>query len=57
MERGLKLFKTGEDALKVDDKADDEKGLGRAHNGFMEVPWGGNACKFIVTVKRLEEHH
>jgi len=57
VERRLKLFKTGEDALKVDDKADDEKGLGCAHNGFTEVPWGGNAHEFVVTVKKLEEHH
>lgn len=59
----LGLFKTGEDALEL--KEDKAPHSGKEHSqnvhncdlAFSEIPWGGAAHEFILSIKKLEESH
>ena len=62
MERGLKLFATGEDALELKDRVP-QCGKERSRNArsrdlaFSEVPWGGAAREFMEAIKKLRDPH
>ncbi|KAH9024687.1 hypothetical protein EDB85DRAFT_2292499 [Lactarius pseudohatsudake] len=59
VERGLCIFKTGEDALKLE--RDPETGRSMPRNirgvGFTESLWGSKAREFVKTTTRLTDKH
>lgn len=63
VERGLGLFKTGEDALELKEDTESHSGKERSRNvrsrdlAFSDNPWGGVAREFIRSIKNLEKSH
>ncbi|KAN0125644.1 hypothetical protein V8E52_000851 [Russula decolorans] len=63
VERGLGLFKMGEDALELKEDKEPHCSKERSRNvrsqdlAFSEIPWGGAAREFMLPIKKLDESH
>ncbi|KAN0107510.1 hypothetical protein V8E52_010028, partial [Russula decolorans] len=57
VERGLTLFKSGEDALKVDKEAVRAGSRYSQGLGFVDNPWGEKARQLVKTTCRLDDTH
>ncbi|KAN0113799.1 hypothetical protein V8E52_007271 [Russula decolorans] len=63
VERGLGLFKMGEDALELKEDKEPHCSKERSRNvrsrdlAFSEIPWRGAAREFMLPIKKLDESH
>jgi hypothetical protein len=57
VERGLTLFKSGDDALRADREAVRAGSRYTRGLGFVDNPWGEKVCRLGRTTSRLDDTH